>query len=94
MNPDLAWQASGTCGQTDPDAWFPDDGGHPGVALRMCASCPVLGTCREDTLTMDAARWVEDIFGVRGGLSQGRRRAIMRKANRERDSATMEGMTA
>ena len=42
------WMAEGVCLQVgDPDLWFPDRGGNPRPAKRICAQCPVRDLCLE-----------------------------------------------
>lgn len=62
------WMFGGLCGQSDPDAWFPDKGGDVRVAKRVCLACPVLAECAAFALARD------DLVGVWGGMSERERR--------------------
>jgi hypothetical protein len=70
---------SAPCAQTDPDAWFPDDG-HPNrTAKRICTQvCPYTAQCLEYALATD------NNFGVWGGTSPLERKTI--KAQRKREA--------
>lgn len=70
--PDIAWQESGVCAQTDPDEFFPEKGGSTKQAKRMCERCPVVAECLEYALAVD------ERFGVYGGKSERERRDIKR----------------
>lgn len=41
------WMDSALCAQTDPELWFPDNGGNYRPAHRICARCPVRVECAE-----------------------------------------------
>ncbi len=56
---DTAWMASGACNQSDPETWFPEKGGNPKSAKRVCARCPVLDQC----LTWALAHHDEGVWG-------------------------------
>lgn len=46
------WREDALCGQTDPEAFFPEKGGNPGGdAKRICALCGVQPECLEYALT-------------------------------------------
>ena len=40
-----AWTADALCAQTDPEAFFPPQGGLSTDGLRVCAACPVTAEC-------------------------------------------------
>lgn len=67
-----AWQQDGHCAQTDPEAFFPEKGGHALDAKRVCWTCPVQAECLEYALEND------ERYGVWGGLSEYERRRIRR----------------
>jgi WhiB family redox-sensing transcriptional regulator len=67
---ELDWQDRGLCGQTDPDAFFPDMGGSTRAAKRVCRSCEVRAECLEFALVHD------ERFGVWGGMSERERRRL------------------
>ncbi|PZR55533.1 hypothetical protein DNL40_02505 [Xylanimonas oleitrophica] len=57
-------QAQALCSQTDPDAFFPEQGGSSRAAKQVCAQCPV----REACLTVGLTRGERD--GVYGGTTR------------------------
>jgi len=57
------WAARALCAETDPDAFFPEQGGSTRPAKKVCRKCPVRTACLEDALAQ------MDMYGVRGGLS-------------------------
>lgn len=74
------WELRGTCNQGyDPNLWFPESGRSPSPAIRLCEACPVLQQCQEDTLKMDRAYGVSQIYGVRGGWSASQRELMKRQ---------------
>ena len=64
------WRLSALCGETDPEAFFPEKGGSTRDAKRVCASCDVRAECLEFALTND------ERFGIWGGLSERERRRL------------------
>lgn len=66
------WMQSALCAQTDPEVFFPEQGGSILTAMRICQSCEVRTECREYSLAHD------ERFGVWGGLSE-RGREKLRK---------------
>jgi WhiB family redox-sensing transcriptional regulator len=62
----------GLCTQTDPEVFFPEVGGNPEAARKICAACPVRWLCLE---TFDLA--VD--HGVVGGFTPTERHALRRK---------------
>lgn len=71
----LAWQQDGLCGQTDPEAFYPEKGGSTRDAKRVCGRCAVRAACLEYALDND------ERFGIWGGLSERERRRLKRSAN-------------
>lgn len=82
---DTSWVIKAACRDVDPEVMFPewsfgDLGGqmrddYPAEvahAKTVCAGCPVIAKCRQDALDR------QDIYGVRGGLDEQERRAILR----------------
>lgn len=69
---DPKWEERALCGQTDPEAFFPEKGGSTREAKRICSRCEV----RADCLT--AALLDDERFGIRGGLSERERRKLLR----------------
>jgi WhiB family redox-sensing transcriptional regulator len=41
------WVEDAICAQTDPELFFPNKGGNPEPARRICAQCPVQAKCLE-----------------------------------------------
>lgn len=68
--PDLPWQLRGLCAETDPGAFFPEDGEPAGPAKRVCRSCPVRAEC------LDYALSTGQEYGVWGGMSEQERRQL------------------
>jgi Transcription factor WhiB. len=64
------WTASALCAQADPDLWFPDKGGFPAEAKRICGRCPVRDECLAQALR-DGEK-----HGIWGGLTYEERRAL------------------
>lgn len=68
-----AWMAEGNCRLHPPATFFPSDGVGVDRARKICASCPVIGTCLEFALD-------ERIdHGVWGGCSERERRRILKR---------------
>ena len=72
-----SWKERALCAQTDPDAFFPDQGGSVAAAKRICKQCDVREECLEWAL--DAG----EQFGVWGGLSERERRAVAKERQRK-----------
>jgi len=68
------WQERGLCAQTDPEAFFPEKGGSPKDAKKVCLGCDVRGECLQYALAND------ERFGIWGGLSERERRKLKKKA--------------
>lgn len=66
------WTADALCAQTDPDAFFPDQGGSAAPAKAVCRLCAVRTYCLDYALAHD------ERFGVWGGLSEAQRRRLRR----------------
>ena len=66
------WRDHALCNQTDPDAFFPEKGGSPREAKKVCRGCEVRAECLEYALAND------ERFGVWGGLSARERRRLQR----------------
>lgn len=72
--PEDSWQSEALCSQTDPDAFFPEQGSSGGDAKSICASCPVRQECLEYALEND------ERFGIWGGLSELERRRLRKRS--------------
>jgi excisionase family DNA binding protein len=71
---DESWRWSARCAQSDPDAWFPDNGAVPRSAIEICNGCPVRAQCLQWALTHD------ERFGIWGGMSERQLRRLRRLA--------------
>ena len=69
-NGDLDWQHLALCAETDPDAFFPEEGGSQRIPKEICNSCPVRLQCLEHAIRNN------ETHGVWGGLSPGDRQKI------------------
>lgn len=67
------WSDGALCAQADPEAWFPEKGGSPREAKRICAACPVRSDCLYRA--MDGG----ESFGIWGGLSPKERAAVRQR---------------
>lgn len=65
-----AWQEEALCAQSDPEAWYPEQGGSTLEAKRICQSCPVRTEC------LTAALANQERFGIWGGHSERERRKL------------------
>ena len=72
---DESWRLSALCGETDPEAFFPEKGGSTRDAKRVCTGCEVRAECLEFALAND------ERFGIWGGLSERERRRLRRQAS-------------
>jgi WhiB family redox-sensing transcriptional regulator len=70
---DLEWRGEALCAQTDPELFFPEKGGSPVPAKRVCRVCPVRLPCLAFALAGD------ERHGVWGGLSERERRRVRRR---------------
>lgn len=66
------WMTWAGCRDTDPDVFYPIEGGSAEPAKGICARCPVESECLEFALTEG-----EDL-GVWGGMSERERRRLKR----------------
>lgn len=73
------WADRGLCGETDPDAFFPEKGGSTREPKRVCMACEVRTECLEYALDND------ERYGIWGGKSERERRKI----KHERRAATI-----
>jgi WhiB family redox-sensing transcriptional regulator len=67
---DEQWSERALCAQTDPEAFFPEQGGSTREAKAICRRCPVAKQCLTHALEHD------ERFGVWGGMSERERRRI------------------
>jgi WhiB family transcriptional regulator, redox-sensing transcriptional regulator len=73
------WQDLARCRETDAEIFFPEKGGSPRAARRICASCEVREPCLEYALERD------ERFGIFGGLTTRQRDRLA--AQRQRNGA-------
>jgi WhiB family transcriptional regulator, redox-sensing transcriptional regulator len=66
---EFRWQDLAACVGTDPDAFFPEQGGNSRAAKRICMTCDVREECLQYALDNDEA-------GVWGGMSEIARKRI------------------
>lgn len=74
------WRRDALCGQTDPEAFFPEKGGSTREAKAVCngqtarglGPCPVRAQCLQHAVDND------ERFGIWGGLSERERRKLKR----------------
>jgi WhiB family redox-sensing transcriptional regulator len=64
------WQSRALCAQTDPEAFYPEQGGSTRAAKKICLGCEVRAECLEYALVHD------ERFGVWGGLSDPERQHL------------------
>ena len=64
------WTERGRCGETDPEAFFPEKGGSTRDAKKVCMACEVRTECLEWAIDND------ERFGIWGGKSERERRKI------------------
>jgi WhiB family redox-sensing transcriptional regulator len=72
------------CTEADPDAWFPEPGGSPHKAKRVCNGCEVRDQCLAWALAHDEA-------GVWGGTTENERRRIAGRRVRVRQQPINHG---
>ncbi len=77
---EMPWQDRARCQETDPEAFFPEQGASTRLAKRVCVACEVRAECLEYALETSQE------FGVWGGMSRGERRRLKRQ-QRERKAA-------
>ena len=82
---DWEWQESAACRELPTEMFFYTDGergprrkNRENAAKAVCASCPVIAACRAHALA------VQEPYGIWGGLSEDERRALKRRAARNR----------
>src|SRR3954452_3472152 len=78
------WQFEGSCRDADETLFFHPEGERGSARRRraeaakaICATCPVIKECREQSLT------VREPYGVWGGLSEDERTAVLAQRSRK-----------
>ena len=72
---DESWRDQALCAQADPEVFFPERGGSPRAARRVCARCPVRRQCLQWALEND------ERYGIWGGLTEDQRQKLRRSAH-------------
>jgi WhiB family redox-sensing transcriptional regulator len=67
------WVEQANCKQTDPDAFFPEQGMNAGWAKRVCGECPVQAECLAYALNRP------EHHGIWGGLTERERKEVRRE---------------
>ncbi len=78
---EMPWQDRARCQETDPEAFFPEQGASTRLAKRVCVACEVRAECLEYALETSQE------FGVWGGMSRGERRRLKRRQRQEERAA-------
>jgi hypothetical protein len=73
QEPEEDWRMRGLCMQVDNDMFFPEVGGSPENAKKVCALCPVKEPCLQFALS-------HDVQGVWAGTTEHERRDIRKSA--------------
>ena len=71
---DTSWQDKALCAQTDPEIFFPSQGGSTRDAKKICLRCEVSDECKNFALAN------QEEFGVWGDLNEGERKQLLKKA--------------
>lgn len=77
MRPIPLFRETARCAEVDPELFYPQRGGSPRPAKRICAACECIGRCREWALEHG------EQYGVWGGLSAIERRRVVRRRKTE-----------
>jgi len=67
------WVDDALCAQTDPEIFFPEQGGSSADAKRVCERCPVRAECLQFAID------TQERFGIWGGVSERARRKLTRQ---------------
>ena len=73
LPPPEPWMADAVCASTDAELFFPEKGGTPQLAKRVCAGCPVREKCLAFALE-------HGDLGVWGGTTERERRLIRKES--------------
>jgi len=82
------WVSDALCAQTDPELFYPEKGGNPEPARRICGACPVRVECCAYALAN------AEHHGVWGGLTCNERDRIRARARRTDRPVTEVGRDA
>lgn len=64
------WMGHALCREVDTDLFFPEHGGNPRQAVRVCRECPVQEDCLSYALS------IGPVHGVWGGTTETERRRM------------------
>ncbi len=79
----VTWQERAACADVDVELFFPVKEADPALeAKEVCARCPVLAECLDESLAKRHA------YGVWGGLTERERRSLLRKTTGTGRTAT------
>lgn len=78
---EMSWADWAICGETDPEAYFPEKGGSTREAKKVCRRCEVRAECLQYALETDQR------FGIWGGTSERERRRLKRQPMERRAAA-------
>lgn len=70
---DQPWIDDAVCAQTDPEAFFPEQGGSSREARRVCLTCTARTDCLEWALATG------ERFGIWGGMTERERRELRKR---------------
>lgn len=71
------WRAAAACAGLDLSMFYTERTGTARAALAVCAACPVRAECLADALDAERQVSIQEIFGVRGGMSAIGRRKLL-----------------
>ncbi len=80
--PGLAWHRDALCAETDPEIFFPEQGGSVSEGKAICAECTVRAEC------LDYALETGQRFGTWGGVSERQRRRLLGMAEDDSEEAS------
>ncbi len=71
------WVTAAACRGCSVDLFYADRSGSSTEALAVCATCPVRAECLADALAFERTVAVQEVYGVRGGMSAMERRRLL-----------------
>lgn len=83
-SPGDEWQGDALCAQSDPELFFPEKGGSPIPAKKICGSCEVATECLSFALANG------ERFGIWGGLTAKERNLFRRVSAPSQKTAARE----
>lgn len=77
------WRSAAACAGLEVSMFYTERTGTAHAALAVCAACPVRAECLDDALAAEREVSIQEIFGVRGGMSAiGRRKLLAAERTR------------